>query len=54
MDKSVEEKIERNKCIKILLTRWIEKKETAGKASLLLSKNPQIKLPKALKQKLNP
>jgi hypothetical protein len=51
MEKSAGEKAERNKIVKILLTRWIAKQETAEKATLLLLKNPQIRLAKSLKQK---
>ena len=45
------EKLERTKIIKQLLLRWIAKNETAKKAQLLLSKNPDIKLSKAILSK---
>ena len=46
-----EEKTERARIVKILITRWIAKHETAEKAALILLKNPHIKLSKALTQK---
>ena len=51
MIEGINEKIERVKIIKQLLSRWIAKQETAQKAQLLLSKNPDIKLPKSLRTK---
>jgi hypothetical protein len=51
MIESSDEKIERVKIIKQLLSRWIAKQETAMKAQLLLSKNPDIKLSKSLRTK---
>jgi hypothetical protein len=52
MIKTIQEKTERTKSIKILLARWIIKQETAEKAAVLLLKNPHIKLAKALKLKV--
>jgi hypothetical protein len=51
MIESINEKLERVKVIKQLLSRWIAKQETAKKAHLLLSKNPEIKLAKSLRTK---
>ena len=44
--KTTQEKTERSRSIKILLTKWILKQETAKKATLVLLKNPHIKLAK--------
>jgi hypothetical protein len=51
MLKTFEEKTDRAKIIKKLLTRWIVKQETAEKAEFLLSKNPHIRMAKALRLK---
>jgi hypothetical protein len=44
----LQERKERIRSIKKLLGRWILKQETAEKAALLLSKNPQLKLSKSM------
>ena len=45
------EKIERSKVIKALLKQWITRQGIAGKAEIVLSKNPDIniKLPKPIR-----
>jgi hypothetical protein len=41
---SPQEKAEKDKVIKKLMSKWLKVQETARKASLLLSKNPELKI----------
>jgi hypothetical protein len=43
------EKAIKTKVFKKLLAKWLGMQETAGKANLLLDKNPDIKIAKATK-----
>jgi len=43
------EKAVRTKVLKKLLAKWLAMQETAGKANLLLDKNPEIKIARATK-----
>jgi type II restriction/modification system DNA methylase subunit YeeA len=41
---SPQEKAEKDKVIKKLMSKWLKVQETERKASLLLSKNPELKI----------
>jgi hypothetical protein len=41
---SPQEKAEKDKVIKKLMSKWLKVQETERKASLLLSKNPELKM----------
>jgi type II restriction/modification system DNA methylase subunit YeeA len=41
---SPQEKAEKDKVIKKLMSKWLKVQETARKANLLLSKNPELKI----------
>jgi len=45
------EKAEKAKALKKLMTKWLAMQETQRKANLLLAKNPEIKIPKAIKNR---
>lgn len=44
MLESPQQKADKAKVIKKLMSKWLKEQETVGKATLLLSKNPEIKL----------
>ena len=45
------EKAEKAKALKKLMVKWLAMQETECKATLLLAKNPEIKIPKAVKNR---
>jgi len=45
----VKEKAEKAKAIKKLMSKWLLMQGTSRKATLLLDKNPEIKIARALK-----
>ncbi len=51
---SPQEKAEKDKVIKKLMSKWLKVKGTERKASLLLSKNPELKITGTAKPRKNP
>lgn len=45
------EKAEKAKALKKLMVKWLAMQETERKATLLLAKNPEIKIPKAVRNR---
>jgi hypothetical protein len=46
---NIKEKAEKTKVVKKLLSKWLLRQETENKATLLLSKNPEIKISRTLR-----
>jgi len=46
------EKAEKAKALKKLMLKWLAMQETERKATLLLAKNPEIKIPRAIKERI--
>jgi len=49
----VKEKAEKAKVFKKLMGKWLNRQDTARKASLLLDRNPEIKIARTLKDQNN-
>jgi hypothetical protein len=45
------EKGENAKALKKLMVKWLAMQETQRKAALLLARNPEIKIPKAIRNR---
>jgi hypothetical protein len=51
---SPKEKSEKAKAFKKLMSKWLSVQATERKATLLLSKNPELKLPTPVKKRKSP
>jgi len=45
------EKAEKAKAFKKLMVKWLAMQETESKATMLLARNPEIKIPRAIRDR---